>query len=284
MERLREPLGRRGDEREVGACAADRNETQFHLLRDGRDDPGLRAVGVHHGAGALGQQRIEQPELCRAIGLQRRMIVEMIAREIRESAGRDSNTIEAALVEAVRRGFEREMRDALARELVEQLMQCHRIGRGQASRHLARGRTDAERAEAGGLMPGRSPDLPRERNDRGLSVGAGDGDDRFRLARMQLRRRARERGARIRDAHIDDIRGQARGPLAFADHGDRALARRIGREAAAIGAAAGEREEQRSRPGLAAIGGDRGDRDAARRICAVGTEQIVQFRHFRSEF
>ena len=148
------------------------------------------------------------------------------------------------------------MRDALARELVEQLVQRHRIGRGQAPRHIARGRADAERAETRRLVSGRGPDLPRERDDRCFSVGAGDGDDRFRLTRMQLRRRARQRGPRIRDAHKDDIRRQARGPLAFADHRDRALARRIGREAAAVGAAAREREEDRAWYHFPAVGGD----------------------------
>ena len=45
------------------------------------------------------------------------MIVEMIAAEIGEAAGRDAHAVEAMLVEAVRGRFDREMGHAFAREL-----------------------------------------------------------------------------------------------------------------------------------------------------------------------
>ena len=47
------------------------------------------------------------------------MVVEMVARQVGEAAGREPHAVEPVLVEPVRRGFEREMGDALARELVE---------------------------------------------------------------------------------------------------------------------------------------------------------------------
>ena len=59
------------------------------------------------------------------------MIVEMVARQIGEGAGGDAHAVEPVLVEAVRGRFERQMRDALAGELVERAMQLDRIGRGQ---------------------------------------------------------------------------------------------------------------------------------------------------------
>jgi hypothetical protein len=73
-------------------------------------------VGVDHRAAAVGHQRLEQPQLRREIGLDRRMVVEMIAAEIGEGAGRDPDAVEPVLVEPVRGRLDREMRDALARQ------------------------------------------------------------------------------------------------------------------------------------------------------------------------
>ena len=81
------------------------------------------------------------------------------------------------LVEAVRRGFDREMRDAFAGERVERTVQRHRIRRGQRAVSLAARRNDADRADARGALAERAPDLPRESGDRGLAAGAGDGGD-----------------------------------------------------------------------------------------------------------
>ncbi len=88
-------------------------------------------IGDDHGRTARNDQVGEQPQLGGQIGFERRMIVEMIAAEIGERAGRDPHAIEPALVEAVRRGFHRQMRHALARQFVERAMQRHRIGRGE---------------------------------------------------------------------------------------------------------------------------------------------------------
>ena len=71
----------------------------------------------------------------------RRMIVEMVARQIGEGAGGDAHAVEPVLVEAVRGGFQRQMRDALARQLVERAMQFDRIGRGERAVFFASGET-----------------------------------------------------------------------------------------------------------------------------------------------
>ena len=76
------------------------------------------------------------------------MIVEMVAADIGEAAGRDAHAVEPVLVEAVRGRFHRQMRHALAGELVERAMQRDRIGRGQRAVDLALRRDQADGADA----------------------------------------------------------------------------------------------------------------------------------------
>ena len=75
----------------------------------------------------------------------------MVARKIGEGAGRDAHAVEPMLVEAVRGGFERQMRDAFARQLVERAMQFDRVGRRQRAVLFAFRRNDADGADAGRL-------------------------------------------------------------------------------------------------------------------------------------
>ena len=74
---------------------------------------------------------VEQAQLGGEIGFDGLMIIEVIARQIGEGAGGDAHAVEPVLVEPMRGGFQREMRDALAREAVERL--CNSIGSGVVS-------------------------------------------------------------------------------------------------------------------------------------------------------
>ncbi len=78
----------------------------------------MLVIGSNHGRAARLDQLGEQPELGREIASQGRMIVEMVAAEIGEGAGRDTHAVESALIEPVRGGFDGEMRHALAGEFV----------------------------------------------------------------------------------------------------------------------------------------------------------------------
>src|SRR3972149_1217973 len=81
------------------------------------------------------------------------------------------------LVEPVRRRFQRQMRDALARQSIERAMQFDRIGRGQRAVSFALGRYDADGADARRLQSQRRPDLARESGNRGLAAGGGHAGD-----------------------------------------------------------------------------------------------------------
>ena len=125
--------------------------------------------------------------------------------------GADAHAVQPILVEPVRGGLEREMGDALARDLVELPMQRDRIRRRQRAVDGALRRHQPDGADAGRGMPEPLPDLPREGGDRGLAAGAGDGGDGRGLARKKSRRGQRQRAARI---GRDDERHAAMRPAA----------------------------------------------------------------------
>ena len=74
------------------------------------------------------------------------------------------------------------MGDAVISDLVELPMQRDRIRRRQRAVDGALRRHQPDGADAGGGMAEPLPDLARERGDRGLAAGAGDGGDRLRVA------------------------------------------------------------------------------------------------------
>ena len=118
---------------------------------------GAVAVGIHDGGAALRQQALEQPRLGREVGVHRGVIVEMLVRQVGEAGGGELQAVEAMLVETVARRLDRKMRDALARQGREILVELHRIGRGEAGVARQPRRDDAERADARGLEAKRLP-------------------------------------------------------------------------------------------------------------------------------
>ena len=107
------------------------------------------------------------------------------------------------------------------------------------------------------------PDLAREMHHRGLAVGAGDGGDGSRLARIEARRELGEPAVRVR---IGDDRDVApgigievqRGRIVGQDR-DGALLHRIGGEGAAIPLRTAQRGKQKTGPDLTGIGGKSDD-------------------------
>jgi hypothetical protein len=59
-------------------------------------------IGGDDGGGAGREQLLEQAQLGGTVRIDRGMIVEVIARQIGETAERDANAVEAMLIESVR--------------------------------------------------------------------------------------------------------------------------------------------------------------------------------------
>src|SRR4051794_24271068 len=103
---------------------------------------------------AIGYDQIaEQPQLCVEIMRHVRVIIHVVAREIGERAGADTDALEPILIEAMRRSLQREMRDALTCDFVELPMQRDRVGRGQRAIDGALRRYQSDGADASGYMP-----------------------------------------------------------------------------------------------------------------------------------
>ena len=105
----------------------------------------------------------------------------MIARDIGEGACRERDAIDAALLQAMARGFEREMGDPVLGKRGEDAVQFDRVGRG-VLQHLGAARAhDADRTEACRPEAQPRPELAHEGSNRCLAVGPGDGDGGLRL-------------------------------------------------------------------------------------------------------
>ena len=148
---LRKAVDGAANELDVVALLADRHDLEAALFRRLDHLAGIAIVDVDHRRAARRDQVVEQPQLGGEIGLDGRMIIEMVARQIGEGAGGNAHAVEPVLVEAVRGRFEREMRDAFAGQCIERAMQLDRIGRRQRAVGFALGRDHADGADAGGL-------------------------------------------------------------------------------------------------------------------------------------
>ena len=143
------------------------------------------------------------------------------------------------------------MGDAVARDLVELPVQGDRIRRRQRAVDGALWRDETDGADARGLKAEVLPDLARESGNGGFAAGAGHGRNRRGLSRKELRRRQRQRAARIGRRHKRHAASADRRMVA----GDRNRAGRNRRldETRAIGFRAGECKEQIARFDGAAV-------------------------------
>jgi len=87
------------DEPQSFSVAADRDEPETPRLRFRRHAPPGFAIDIDDRGGAFRQKLGEQPELLREIVLEARVIVQMIARDIGESAGGERDAVDAALLQ-----------------------------------------------------------------------------------------------------------------------------------------------------------------------------------------
>ena len=180
-------------------------------------------IGRDHGRATGRDEIAEQPQLGGEVMRDIGVIIHVIAREIGEAAGGDAHAVEPELVEPVRGRLEGQMRDAVARDLVELPVQRDRIRRRQRAVDRALRRNQPDGADAGGGMAEPLPDLAREGGDRGLAAGAGHRRDRRGLPRIKSRRRQRQRAARIWRRRQRARGGRRRRMVA----GDRDRARRV---------------------------------------------------------
>src|SRR5581483_11870011 len=237
---------------------ADGQQPQAALA--GRIDHLLRAIVIGgNDRRAAGRNEIaKQPQLGIEIMRDIGMIIHVVAREIGEAGRRDAHAIEAILIESVRGRLEGEMRDAVARDLVELAMQRDWIGRGQRAVDRALRRYQPDGADARRGVAKALPDLAREGRDRGLAAGAGDGGDGRGLSGKKFRRSQRQRAAWIGRGYERPCEALRR---MLAGNGHGARRNRGIDEAYAVGFGSSEREEKVAGFHHAAIHGEARDVD-----------------------
>ena len=209
-------------------------------------------VGPDHGRAAIAHDFVEQAHLGVEIAVHVAMIIEMIARQVGEGAGRNRQPLGAILVEAMARRLERGMGDALALEARHVGEEGDDVRRGEAGRHLIDRGGDAQRPDRGRLVAQHAPQLARQFDRAGLAIGAGDGDGHIRewreIARGQLREQAA--GIGVGDMHRAlDLR------LRPGDDRDRTRLHRIGNKILTIDAQALKGTEDGARRDLAIVDG-----------------------------
>ena len=89
------------------------------------------------------------------------------------------------------------MGDAANGQFIKRFMQIDRPRRRQGAIMRAGRIDDANRTQRRSGMTTGPPDLAQKGDNRGFAAGAGDGDNRLRLTRIESRRRMRKRGAHI---------------------------------------------------------------------------------------
>ncbi len=195
---------------------------------------------------------MEQPRLGRAVGFERAVVVEVVARQVGEHGGVEVHARDALLVERVRRHFERERRGAVVACCGETALHGDGVGRGQPGVLHACRMTVTQRADVPAATAEKIRRLRQQEGSRGLAVGAGDAGD------AQVGRRAAEEAVRqladvtteVRDGDGSDAFGQHRrleGGPRLPQHGDCAALDRCRRVREAVRRAPGTRQEHAAR-------------------------------------
>ena len=226
----------------------------------------LRAVGIQHGGAARREELAKETQLGGAIGVERNVVIEMVAGQVGETGGGKRDTVEPALGKPVAGRLERRALDPRIGERREIPMQRDGVGRRQGPGALAGRADDTECADRGRPQAGRAPDLTREGHHGGLAVGAGHGNAALGRIGVEARGDLGQAAARI---GIDDRSDPALGRAEVDRFGnqDRGRAARygVGDEIPAIRRQARQGREQEAGPDLPRIAGDPRDLDIASR-------------------
>src|SRR5271156_5554872 len=95
---LRKAVDRGFDKTNARALAADAHDPQAARLGRRRDRLGVLMIDVDDRGTAWREQVVEQPQLGGEIGLESRVIIEMVPRDVGETSRRDAQTLKPVLV------------------------------------------------------------------------------------------------------------------------------------------------------------------------------------------
>ncbi len=220
-------------------------EPRDHELLGGRPARELLAVlvaDVHRGS--VGEQRCEEARLALEVRIERPVIVEVVVREVRETRRGVVRSVDAVLVERVRRHLHRHRADPRVAHRGEHHLEIGGLGRGVRVRQRLVADAGADRADHTGDVAGRGRDRLQQIGGGGLAVGTGHAEGAHREARFPLepRRERTQHASHGRDPCLGDVDRQ---PLLH-EQRDRAGADRLGRVAMPVRYGAANATEQRT--------------------------------------
>ena len=253
-----------GDHRSAAAAGLGQHASRRVVDVDDAD-VGHRAVAA-----------VEEGRLRVEVGSEVTVVVDVIAGQVGERRDAEAEAVDAVLVERVRADLEAGAGATRVDHLAEE---GGEVG-GFRRRLIGRDRTAAEmvayRAHQAPLRSVGLQQMAEERGDRGLAVGARHADELERGFGMAVEAAGDfgEGATRIGDMGGRDG-GQAADRLTR-DDGGGAARDRVVEEGVAVGAQAGQREEEGARDDPAAVGDDRGDADRAVAGAAEDREALQQ--------
>ena len=219
--------GRRARTRSVRGGRRRRGDRVNHRAARRRDEiRGAAIVGVDHADRAVGED-LEQPAFRGEVRFHVAVEVEVIARQVGEDAGRESQVVDAAQRQRVRRHFHDAGAAALLQHLPQHLLHVGRLRRGARGIELARADAIADRADAAALDTRGFEDRREHVRRRRLSVRAGDADEGEVFTGV-AEERGRERGERpARAVGLNPWHGDAGRCGGLRDDGNRAVRDRL---------------------------------------------------------
>jgi hypothetical protein len=190
-----------------------------------------------------------RPFLGLSVRLHRRVIVQVIAAQIRERRRVEPHPVHAALIERVRGDLHRDRTGALGAKLREHAVHADRIGRGMGRRFERIEAAPADGADVGRSVTEARQALRREISAGGLAVGAGNAHDAHmrRGPLVEAVGDTAHEPAQTRDRRREQRLGKTRSldPRTRLPQNRACAARRgLGGEFEAVGPPALERQEQ----------------------------------------
>ena len=213
--------------------------------------PGIRQVPHQLGLGC-------------EIGVERLVIIEMVAREIREDGGAEHQPFHPPLIETVRGNFHRDAAGAALEQRREGGLQIDRTGRREIARlALDRRPRRIERAQRADRphRPKRTQHVPRQNDGRRLAVRAGHTDQLQSRRRLPIPGLGGDRGRTPTVPHqnLRNRGGDGRGLAQLDEHGGGAPRHRIGHERVTVEHRAAHGAEQHAGLEPARVGSEPGD-------------------------
>ena len=245
----------------------------------------MRVIRIQHREAQSGE--LEQARLGMQIRRHIKVIIKVVAAKVGEDRGIRHDAAQPPLIETMRGGLKADHRIARLAQFGQGALQAQgirggqdRLGIGRATR-LADPEGTNHRTRPAELPPG----LTEQVGAGGLAVGAGDGADRQRPARLavEARRNRPDLVAQIRDREARDREFRS-GVIGFHEHRAGTGAHRRVKMPATVILQARAGEEQLARPQTAGVQSKAADLRVRARDLRHAFKQAAQFDWFRHHF